>query len=101
MGRGPIPDKPRNRPTVPEVAEALRAYYRLPDRGVGGAVHIVIDDGNITQGSADWCAEHAREWGEQWARDRYIDEDVRIAEMVAALTNTQRSRLARMNFYSF
>jgi hypothetical protein len=100
MSRGPIPDKTSDRPTVPEVAALLRDYYRLPGRGVGGAVHIVVDDGNCDQRSADFCAEHAERWAREWSdAPEYVDLDVKIARMLAEMTGTQRRRLAAMNFY--
>jgi hypothetical protein len=100
VSRGPIPDKAPDRPTVPEVAAMLRDYYRLPGRGVGGAVHIVVDDGNCDQGSADYCARHAAEWAREWSGSpEHADLDVRLARMLAQMTGTQRRRLAAMDFY--
>lgn len=90
------------RPTVPEAAEALRAYYRLPDRGNGGAVHIITEDGNCEQKHADWCANEAHDWHLRTLgqSDDYADEDVRIARMLAAMTRTQRRKLyAAHSFY--
>lgn len=100
MARGPIPDKPADRPTVPQAAEALRLYYRLPGRANGGAVHIITEDGNIGQGHADWCLENARLWAERWSgAPTFTLFDVAISGMLAAMTSTQRRRLSRMSFY--
>jgi hypothetical protein len=40
-----IPDKPRDRPTVPQVLPFVRAYYN--DYNVGGSLHIALEDGNL------------------------------------------------------
>ena len=92
-------DKPHDRPTVTEVAERLRAYRALPGRYVGGCVHIVTDDPNYEQHHADWCLEHAEEWGRDWGDGGYLPEDLEIATLIAALTTTQRRKLAQLNTY--
>lgn len=81
------------KPTVPEAAEALREYYRLPHRGMGGCVHIIIEDTNCSQKDADYCASNARHWGENWAGG-FLEEDQRIADMLAAMSTTQRRKLS-------
>lgn len=35
-----------NRPSVPEVAPLVRAYYTLPGNSNGGSFHIIFEDGN-------------------------------------------------------
>jgi hypothetical protein len=80
------------KPTVPQAAAALAAYYRLPGRDNGGVVHIITEDGNAEQSHADWCVQDARRCGTR--------EDVEIAEMLAAMSRTQRRKLyARFSFY--
>lgn len=92
-------DKPATRPTVPHAVEVLTAYYRLPLRGNGGAVHVITEDGNVDQGTADACVEGARAWGRTWGGDMLIETDVEVAEMLAAMTATQRRKLAQLAFY--
>ncbi len=84
-----------SKPTVPEAAEALRAYYRLPRRGMGGAVHIIVEDTNCSQAHADSCLASAADW----QGDEYAQRDVEIARMLAAMSTTQRRKLSRA--YSF
>ncbi len=77
--------------TVPQAAEALRAYYRLPGNSMGGVVHIITEDGNTKQGHAEGCLEQARAGGDP--------ADIAVASMLAAMTRTQRTKLSRMAFY--
>jgi hypothetical protein len=85
MSRGPIPDFPRDRPTVPEVAPLIDAY--LEQHPVGGNLHIVLEDGNIEIDHILWCRENARERGD--------DDAVRIATLMTQMTPTQRRKLYR------
>jgi hypothetical protein len=88
VSRGPIPDKPRDRPTVPEVLEIARAYNTvLEQRGsyVWGPLHIALGDGNLEDDSIVFCAERAVEDGDA--------EGARIAEMLLAMTGTQRRKI--------
>lgn len=68
------------------------AYYRLPGRENGGVVHIITEDGNAKQSHADSCVEEARQHG--------TSEDVEIAELLAAMSLTQRRKLyTQFDFY--
>ena len=80
-----------NRPTVPEAAEALRAYYQRPRCDMGGIVHIIVEDGNTEQSHANWCLAQAEDHGDT--------EDIRIALMLASMSRTQRTKLSHMSFY--
>jgi hypothetical protein len=88
MARGPIPDKPRDRPTVPQVLEFAQAYNAaLEQRGsyVWGPLHIALGDGNLEEGSIVFCA-HA-------AIDEADVDGARLAGMLLAMTGTQRRKL--------
>ena len=78
-------DKPRNRPTVPDVLPLVRAIYER--HFAGCCLHIVTDDGNVEQHHADFCVQYARERGHE--------DCLRAAEMLAAMTPTQRLRVYR------
>ena len=75
--------------TVPEAAAKLREYYALPENSAGGAVHIIVEDGNVSQGDADWCLRTALEHGDS--------ADQEIALMLAMMSRTQRKKLSKMN----
>lgn len=85
MSRGPIPDKPKDRPSVPEVAELARAYYEKPGNGCGGSLHIVLDDGNLEDGHIEFCRTYAAE--------RDDADGVRLAELLLQMTPTQRHKV--------
>jgi hypothetical protein len=116
MARGPIPDKPRDRPTVPEAAEKLREYRKLPNRYTGGVVHICVDDPNYAQSHADYCVTSAPTYATEEAASylsgpahlrsfaveptpELVAADIEIAGLIAALTVTQRRKLSTINTY--
>ena len=87
MARGPIPDKPPDRPSVPEVLPLVLAYLRTAGNSTGGSLHIVLEDRNLEESSVRWCRDRAAATG---------DEDgVQIAEAMLAMTGTQRRQLHR------
>ena len=79
---------PHDRPSVPEVIAYARRYYNS-ERGkwVGGSLHIVLDDGNLSNDSVDFCIDHAKETDDEagWI----------LATMIRSLTSTQRRSLYR------
>lgn len=76
------------KPTVPDVLPLARAYYAKLGNGAGGSLHIVLDDGNVTDGDVEFCEERARE------RD---DEDgVALAQVLRRMSKTQRAKITRM-----
>jgi hypothetical protein len=86
-------------PSVEDAAEILRRYYRLPRRSNGGAVHIILEDGNVQQSHADWCVENAPKWAAEFGGDELLAEDLRVARMLARMSRTQRVKLSHMSFY--
>lgn len=88
MSRGPIPDKPRSRPSVAELQPLINAYYQFPGCGVGGDLHIVLDDRNWADHHIQWCIEHAGEWG-----DREPEGARLLGRLLLLTTRTQRRRL--------
>jgi hypothetical protein len=43
------------KPEVPEVIGLVREFYALDGNGVGGVLHVVLDDCNIEDGIVDSC----------------------------------------------
>jgi len=85
MARGPIPDRPRHRPTVPEVLPLALAYLAQPGNAVGGHLHIVLDDENLRDTDILWCikvAAHADDLAGATLGVRLLE-----------LTRTQRRKL--------
>lgn len=77
------------KPTVLDVAPVLQSYYDLPTTGAGGAVHIIIEDGNIKRSFADWCLE----WALTPNGYHDSDADVFMAWLLTQCSSTQRGKL--------
>jgi hypothetical protein len=79
MARGPIPDKPRDRPTVPEVVAMAKRYYEKPGNNV------VLDDGNLEDAFIVRSFDRAFEEGDV---DGYV-----LAANLLGMTRTQRRQV--------
>lgn len=88
MGRGPIPDKASTRPTIAELQPLIDAYYQFPECGVGGDLHIVLDDGNWQDCTIQWCIEQAGSYG-----NREPECAKALGRLLLLTTRTQRKRL--------
>lgn len=83
-------DKPRERPTVPDVLPLLQAMYQ---RHCGGCcLHIVTDDDNVEDDHMRWALDYARAQGHP--------DCIAAAEMLAQMTATQRLKAARRKRHS-
>lgn len=93
MARGNIPDKPADRPKVPEIVELARRFYAKPGNGVGGNLHVVLDDNNLDDGCIRSAIERCREQS---------DEDgLVIATALLEMTPSQRRRVCHSNLYAY
>lgn len=52
------------RPTAPDVAKQIAAYYAKPGNGAAGHCHIVLDDENIRDDHVQWCLERCEQEGD-------------------------------------
>lgn len=77
-----------NRPTVPEVLPVARAYIAKDGNGVGGSLHIVLEDQNVADGHVQHCREYAIE--------RDDADGVALADLLAQMSKTQRSKIAQL-----
>ena len=77
----------RSRLTIPEVVERFANYFRQPDHGAWGSLHIVLADNNVYDDSCAFCI--------RWAVERGDHEGAGLAELLLKLTRSQRSRLDR------
>lgn len=55
--RGQVPDYPRERPTVAQVVAWRDDLYAMWEGGAGGPLHLVLDDGNLSNRTIEWCLE--------------------------------------------
>ena len=76
----------QRKPTVPEVMPLVREWYGKPGNQAGGIFHVILDDGNFEQVFADQALQSARELGDPAA--------VMLAELLAAMSPTQRRKLS-------
>jgi hypothetical protein len=76
------------RPTIPEVLPLVRAYYSKPGNAVGGALHIVLEDGNVRTSDVEWCRQRAAEDGDV--------DGVQLATLLLAMSPTQRRKLGEL-----
>lgn len=81
----------KSKPTVPDVLPMMYAYRAIEGNGVGGSLHIVLDDGNTEDKHVKWCIEHAKERGDV--------AGVELGETLLRMSRTQRQKLAGL-FYS-
>ena len=72
--------------TVPEVLADFSAYYAK--HPAWGVLHVVLDDGNWTDGFVDGCISYAVERGDA--------EGERLARLLRQLTVSQRMKIARL-----
>ena len=73
------------KPTIPEVLPIIQEYYQKPGNGVGGNLHIVLEDGNIENRHIRSCLRRARENEDL--------EGIKIAELLLRMSKTQRRKL--------
>lgn len=78
-----MPNKPRDRPTVPQVAPLMARVYQR--HAAGCCAHLVLDDGNVEDHSAQFCL--------QWALDKGHPDCIELCEALVKMTRTQRLKL--------
>ena len=76
------------KPTVPEVLPIMRRYLDTEGNSAGGSLHIVLDDGNVSDGDVLFCIEYAKE--------RCDKAGVELAEILLRMSKTQRKKLSGM-----
>lgn len=69
--------------TIKEILPLLELYY--PDNVTGGSLHIVLEDGNINDGSVEYCKRYAIESGDTSGQ--------LIADALLGMTKTQRQKI--------
>lgn len=74
------------KPTVPEVAPAVRALYVR--HGAGCCLHIVLDDGNVEDHSVDFCIKYAQE-------EQHLECE-KLARTLRMMSRTQRLKLGHL-----
>ena len=80
----------KSKPTIPEVLPLIYAYRNKPGNEVGGKLHIVLSDGNVSDADVEFCRLAARDAGD-------MDGEI-LAGILAAMSKTQRRKVARLFF---
>ena len=75
------------KPTIPDVLPSVLEYYAMPGNSAGGTLHIVLDDGNIDDGSVRFCLDRATEEGDA--------KGVELAGLLLRMSKTQRRKILR------
>lgn len=74
-----------NRPSIPEIIDRFAIYYQKPGNQAWGKLHVILDDGNVTDSTVEWCIEYAN-----LCQDF---EAVALAQILLSMTKTQRLKL--------
>lgn len=73
------------KPTVPEVMPLVKEFYEW--NPVGGSLHIVLDDANVSDDNVRFCLDHATAKGDRFG--------VALATVLLRMSRTQRHKLYR------
>lgn len=76
------------KPTIPEVLPLIKEYLKRPENVVGGNLHIVLDDGNITNGNIEFCHRQAAQHGDTTGME--------IAKNLLMMSMTQRKKIVEL-----
>lgn len=79
------------KPTIPEVLPVMRAFARLPGNGAAGSLHIVLDDGNVSDEDVRFCLEEARLRGDVPGAE--------LAGLLLRMSRTQRRKLSALFYH--
>lgn len=74
----------KSKPTVLEVLPMMYAYRDTEGNGLGGSLHIVLDDGNTEDGDVKWCIEYAKQCGDA--------AGVELGETLLRMSRSQRKK---------
>jgi len=79
------PDKPKDRPTVPQVLPLVNQLYKTFEGGSGCCLHIVLDDNNINDHFIEYCLEIAEQKQHTFCQT--------ICKLLLQMTLTQRHKI--------
>lgn len=74
-----------SKPTVDKVLPLVWAYYAKSGNGGGGNLHIVLDDGNLSNDDIQWCRAYAV--------GRNDADGIALADLLLQMSATQRSKV--------
>lgn len=80
------------KPTIMEVLPKVWTYYDTPGNEVGGALHVVLDDGNVADGHVQMSRDKAEAHGDT--------EGVKLATLILRMSKTQRRKLCALAYHA-
>jgi hypothetical protein len=80
-----------DKPIISDILPLVKEYRDKDGNGVGGNLHIVLDDGNINDSDIKFCLERAIETNDV--------DGIKLAEILLNMSKTQRSKISNL-FYS-
>jgi hypothetical protein len=81
----------KTKPTIPEVRDRFVAYHKK--HLAWGALHIVLDDGNVENKHVRFCIQSAESEGDT--------EGLELARILLRMSKTQRLKLGNSSFQNF
>lgn len=88
--------KQQQKPTLPEAVPHVLAIYAAHSGGC--CWHIVLDDGNVDDGSVAWVINEWLYRPEAIARCRSREACLALAEILPQMSRTQRGKLVQYAF---
>ena len=64
-------------------------YYSMPGNGVGGSLHIVLEECNVKDSDVKFCLKYAKERGD--------GKGVELAELLLKMSKTQRGKISNLS----
>lgn len=71
------------KPTIPEVRARFQRYHK--DNPSWGSLHIVLDDGNVSDGNVEYAI--------RWAQEEGDTEGEALGRILLTMSPTQRSKM--------
>lgn len=72
--------------TITEVMPLVRAYQAKDGNSVGGSLHIVLDEGNVSNSHIESCKRYATEQNDL--------DGVALADILLQMSKTQRRKIS-------
>lgn len=73
------------KPTTDNVRKLINGYYAKPGNSNGGALHVVLEDGNIRDSDIEFCIDKAEKAGDL--------DGISIGALLLQMSKTQRRKL--------
>lgn len=83
------PDQLPVKPTIPDVAPLVLAYYAIAGNEAGGNFHMVLDNQNISDSCIRFCIDQAKAGNDA--------QGIELGALLLQMSKTQRLKLASMD----